>query len=134
MTAKSVRVLVTSGRTLGQGRAIEKGKTSQEYVDAVAVCELGTTAFEALGIEEGDVVVVRSENGKTVVKSKLNEDVQAGTAFMPCGPYFNALVGSYTQQTGLPEFKAVEATVSPAPNSKVLSIDEMARTSKRVTK
>jgi formylmethanofuran dehydrogenase subunit D len=38
MNSGSVKVLLTSGRTLSQGRAMEKGKITSDYEDAVAVC------------------------------------------------------------------------------------------------
>ena len=35
MSKGSIELVVTSGRTLSQGRTMEKGKVTQEYADAV---------------------------------------------------------------------------------------------------
>ena len=65
----SIKVIVTSGRTLGQGRAMEKGKLTEDYEKAVAVCELDSTAMEFLGIENGEIVVVKTEIGEINVNA-----------------------------------------------------------------
>ena len=126
MSKGSIELVVTSGRTLSQGRTMEKGKVTQEYADAVGICELDSTAMETLGVENGDVIIVRSDIGKTIVKSKLNKQLHPGIAFIPCGPWFNELIGSDTQQTGMPGYKTVKVTISAAPQEKVLSTDELA--------
>jgi formylmethanofuran dehydrogenase subunit D len=128
MSSGSVKVILTSGRTLGQGRAMEKGKITSDYENAVAICELDSTAMEALSIKDGDTVVVKTEIGKTTVKAKLNKDLHPGIAFIPCGPYFNLLLDSYTQHTGMPGFKSLAASISAAPGASILSVDELTKT------
>ena len=128
----SVKVLITSGRTLGQGRAMEKGKTTVDYYDAVAVCELDSTAMEALGVENGETVVITTEVGKINVKAKLNKELHEGMAFIPCGPYFNYLTDAYTQFTGMPGFKSIEATIDAAPGAKIPTIEEITQMMKEV--
>ncbi len=125
MSKESIKVIVTSGRTLGQGRAMEKGKITQDYVDAVGICELDQTAMQFLGLENGDIVLVQSKIGKTIVKSKLNKQLHNGIAFIPCGPWFNELIGSDTQQTGMPSYKSIEVIVSSAPEASVSGIEEL---------
>ena len=120
----SIDVTITSGRTLTQGRTMEKGKTRQDYEDAVAICELDETAMQTLGLEKDDVVLVQTDLGKTYVKSKLNKNLHPGLAFIPCGPYFNEIIGSDTNQSGMPNYKTVKATISAAKGSKVKPIAE----------
>jgi formylmethanofuran dehydrogenase subunit D len=127
MNSGSVKVLLTSGRTLSQGRAMEKGKITSDYEDAVAVCELDTTAMETLGIENGETVVVKSGIGEIAVKAKLNKDLHPGMAFIPCGPYFNYLLDSYTQHTGMPEFKSLTVTINAAQGTKISTVEELAK-------
>ncbi|TFG26161.1 tRNA CCA-pyrophosphorylase [Candidatus Thorarchaeota archaeon] len=127
MNSGSVYVLVTSGRTLSQGRAMEKGKMTSDYEDAVAVCELDATSMESLGIENGETVVVKSGIGEIAVKAKLNKNLHPGLAFIPCGPYFNYLLDSYTQHTGMPGFKSLAVTIDAAPEMKISTIEELAK-------
>lgn len=130
----TVKVLVTSGRTLTQGRAMEKGKITSDYENAVAVCELDTTAMESLGIENGETIVVKSGIGEIAVKAKLNKNLHPGIAFIPCGPYFNYLLDSYTQHTGMPGFKALTVSIDAAPGAKISSVEELAQMMKEGTK
>lgn len=123
----TVKVLVTSGRTLTQGRAMEKGKITQDYENAVAVCELDSTAMESLDIENGETIVVKSGIGEIAVKAKLNKMLHPGIAFIPCGPYFNYLLDSYTQHTGMPGFKALSVSIDAAPGAKIPSVEELAQ-------
>ena len=134
MSSESVKVRLVSGRTLGQGRAMEKGKITQEYEDAVAICELGPTTMEALGIENGDTIVVKAALGKINVKAKLSKNLQEGMAFIPLGPYFNYLLDAYTQFTGMPGYKSIEATIDAAPGAKIPTVEEMTQKMKEETK
>ncbi len=134
MSNGSVNVLLISGRTLGQGRAMEKGKLTPEYEKAVAVCELDTTAMEALGIKNGETVVIQTEYGKTTVIAKHDKLLSPGIAFIPCGPYFNLLLGSYTQHTGMPGFKSLSASIAAAPGASIMSVEELSKILKEVAK
>jgi formylmethanofuran dehydrogenase subunit D len=125
MTSKSVKVLLTSGRTLNQGRAMEKGKITSEYEEAVSACELDSTTMESLGVNDGDAIVVKTRLGKAVVRAKRSKDLHQGMAFIPCGPYFNLLIDSNTQYTGMPGFKSLEATITSAQGVKIKSIMEL---------
>ena len=129
-----MKILVTSGRTLTQGRAMEKGKLTSDYENAVAVCELDTTAMESLGIENGETITVKTEIGEVVVKAKLNKNLHPGIAFIPCGPYFNFLLDSYTQHTGMPGFKSLAVSIDAAPGAKIPSVEELAQMMKEGTK
>ncbi|MDH4214653.1 MAG: tRNA CCA-pyrophosphorylase [Candidatus Thorarchaeota archaeon] len=134
MSSGSVKVRLVSGRTLSQGRAMEKGKITQEYEDAVAICELGSKTMEALGIENGDIIVVKAALGKINVKAKLDKNLQEGMAFIPCGPYFNYLLDAYTQLTGMPGFKSLEATINAAPGAKIPTVKEITQMMKEGVK
>jgi formylmethanofuran dehydrogenase subunit D len=121
MTDVGVKILVTTGRTLAQGRAMELGKLSKEYQDAVAVCEVSSTVLEVLGIADGDSVRVESPLASVVVRAKLNRRAEPSVAFMPCGPYANMLTGSYTEESGMPEFKGIQCTIFAASSERILT-------------
>jgi formylmethanofuran dehydrogenase subunit D len=127
MSSGSVNVLLISGRTLGQGRAMEKGKLTSDYEKAVAICELDTTAMEALGIDDGETVVVQTEHGRTIVRAKHDKQLTPGIAFIPCGPYFNLLLDAYTQHTGMPGFKSLSASITAAPGASITSVEELSK-------
>jgi len=129
----TVKVLVTSGRTLTQGRAMEKGKITQDYENAVAVCELDSTAMKSLSIENGETIVVKSGSGEIAVKAKLNKMLHPGIAFIPCGPYFNYLLDSYTQHTGMPGFKSLTVSIDAAPGVKISTVEELTKMMKETT-
>jgi formylmethanofuran dehydrogenase subunit D len=134
MSSGSVYVLVTSGRTLSQGRTMEKGKITSDYEKAVAICELDATAMQTLGITDGEPVVVETQYGKTTVSAKYNKELQPGIAFIPCGPYFNLLLDSYTEHTGMPGFKSLKASIVAAPGANIPSVEELTKILKEASK
>jgi len=125
MSAVGVKAVVTSGRTLKQGRGMEIGKLSSEYFEEVSVCEMDQVTFDALGIEAGDSVRVETIHGSVIVTSRLDRRAEPGVVFIPCGPYANAITGSDTEGTGMPDYKSIEAQIFPAKGEKVLSVKEL---------
>ena len=125
MSKVGVKVLLTSGRTLVQGRAMEKGKLSDEYIDAVALCELGQVSLNVLGINDGDLILVETIHGSVVVRSKLTRSADPGIAFMPVGPYFNSVMGSETHESGMPRFKSINAQIFGAKDEEILSLTQL---------
>ncbi|MEM2727045.1 MAG: molybdopterin dinucleotide binding domain-containing protein [Archaeoglobaceae archaeon] len=102
-------VELISGRTLDQGATVEE-KLSEEYFKAVNYIELNEDDFKLLGLKEGDSVKVSTEFGEVVVFAKLGE-MPKGLAFIPMGPYANAVIDPATDGTGMPQFKGVKAKI-----------------------
>ena len=127
MNDEGLEVLLTSGRTLKQGRGMEIGKLSKDYFDAVSICEMDQSTLESLGIEEGDSVSVETAVGKVVVSSKLDRKAEPGVVFIPCGPYANAVTGPDTLESGMPAYKAVTARIYSAKGKDILSVEELLR-------
>ena len=125
MNDVGVEVVLTSGRTLKQGQTMELGKLNQEYFEAVAICEMDKSTLEALGLEEGDPVKVKTATGSVVVASKLDRRAEPGIAFMPCGPWANAVLDSDTIESGMPRFKDMDAKLIAAKGEKVPSAEEL---------
>jgi len=90
--------------------------------------------MESLDIENGETIVVKSGIGEIAVKAKLNKMLHPGIAFIPCGPYFNYILDSYTQHTGMPGFKALSVSIDAAPGAKIPSVKELAQMMKEGTK
>ncbi|TFF96242.1 tRNA CCA-pyrophosphorylase [Candidatus Thorarchaeota archaeon] len=120
-----VEVTLVTGRTLRQGRAMEKGKLTAEYAQAVGYCELSSSVLEVLEIDEGDAVSVESYHGSVVVIAKENAKMDPGMAFIPCGPYANVVIGSETAETGMPDFKGTRVKVFPAESQPMLDPKEL---------
>ncbi|MHA1742140.1 MAG: molybdopterin dinucleotide binding domain-containing protein [Candidatus Thorarchaeota archaeon] len=124
MARTGVEVLLISGRTLRQGRGLEVGKLSPDYFDAVSVCELDETAMSVLGVTDGDPVLVETIEGSVVLHARLGRGLEPGTAFVPAGPYANAVIPADTWESGMPDFKGVRAMVFSASGQKVPSVSE----------
>ncbi len=125
MSRTGVEAILTSGRTLKQGRAMELGKLGPEYHKEVAFCEMDKVTLDTLGLEEGDPVLIETPHGSVVVMSKLDRRAEPGIVFIPCGPYANAVIGSETEGTGMPDFKGVSAKLFAAKDQEVLSVEQL---------
>lgn len=125
MSRVGVDALLTSGRTLKQGRAMELGKLGPEYLKEVGICEMDKVTLEALGLDEGDPVRVETIHGNVVVTSKLDRRAEPGVVFIPCGPYANAITGADTESTGMPDYKNIAAQLFAAKGERILSVKEL---------
>ena len=105
-----MKIVLLSGRTTKQGVTAEIGKTSDDYLQNVAVIQLNQKVMENLGLTDGDAVEVKTKHGSAVVKCR-ESDIGENMGFMPYGPWANMLIGSDTQSTGMPDSKGVEAEV-----------------------
>ncbi len=110
-----------TGRTISQGVNLEN-KTSSDYMEATACCELNTKDIEILG--KPKYVKIRTEYGDVIVKSKENSGNPSGIAFIPMGPWANAVVDPDTKGCGMPGFKGIPAEIEPTEN-KVLLLREL---------
>ncbi|MDI9642050.1 MAG: molybdopterin dinucleotide binding domain-containing protein [Archaeoglobaceae archaeon] len=115
-------VELISGRTLDQGATVEE-KLSEEYFNAVNYIELSEEDFGQLAVKEGERVKVITEFGEVVVFAKRS-DLPKGLAFIPMGPYANAVIDPSTDGTGMPQFKGVKARVEKT-EEKVKTVKEL---------
>jgi formylmethanofuran dehydrogenase subunit B len=106
-------VTLITGRTLSQGRALEEGKFLEAYISACAVIELDPQDLARLGVKEGSNVKVKTLYGEVVVKALASSSPHPGVAFIPMGPWANAVVNPSTYGSGMPTLKGVEAKVEP---------------------
>ncbi len=125
MSRVGVEALLTSGRTLKQGRAMELGKLGPEYFKEVGFCEMDKVTLETLGLDEGDPVRIETIHGSVVLTSKLDRRAEPGVVFIPCGPYANFLTGSDTENTGMPNFKGVSAQLFAAKGENVPDVRQL---------
>jgi formylmethanofuran dehydrogenase subunit D len=110
-----MKVILISGRTINQGTAKENGKTSHQYYESVALCEIDPDDLKELGIIEGSNVRVSTEFGTVTVRAEASKRApHAKIIYMPYGPWVNLIVNPATQGTGMPSFKGIPAEVEPA--------------------
>ncbi|RXA16167.1 tRNA CCA-pyrophosphorylase [Methanosarcina sp. MSH10X1] len=105
-----IKANLISGRTADQGAHLE-AKTHKGYFDACAYCELSPADLERLGASEGSSLKVTTEFGDVVVFAKANEGNPDGLAFIPMGPWANAVLSPDTHGCGMPGFKGVPAEI-----------------------
>lgn len=118
-----MKIVLLSGRTTKQGVTAEIGKTSDDYLQNVALIQLNQNVMQELGLADGDSVEVTTESGSVVVKCQKS-DIEENMGFMPYGPWANLLVGSDTQSTGMPDSKGLEADIAKTDKS-VERVDEL---------
>jgi len=119
----TLNAILITGRTINQGATIEN-KTSPDYQEATALCELNTKDIGLLGIKPGSRISVKTDHGDVVVKLKENNGNPDGMAFIPMGPWANAVVDPDTKGCGMPGFKGIKARLEPT-DKKVLSMKDL---------
>jgi len=120
-------VILISGRTIEQGTNLEN-KLSEAYKNAVAVCELSEEDLKKLGLkgDGSERVRVRTAAGEVVVTAKKGAGYPEGIAFIPMGPWANAVVSGETKGAGMPFFKGIEAEIEKT-DEEVPSVHELMR-------
>jgi formylmethanofuran dehydrogenase subunit D len=130
-----MKVTLLSGRTIHQGTSKECGKTSQEYYESVAICEIDLNDMKTLGIKEGTNVKVSTETDSVVVKAvESKRTPHSKIVYMPYGPWVNTIINPATHGTGMPSFKGIPAQIEPAaPTEQVLTLRELLKQTFRKT-
>lgn len=119
--ANAITVNLISGRTIQQGVAIESGKEKPSYRTACGIIEMDNSDLKKLGAWKNTNVRVTSDYGSVVVKAvEATQGPHPGVAFIPMGPWANAVVSDNTYSTGMPTFKGTPVKVEIAINEPVL--------------
>ena len=118
----TLKVNLITGRTIDQGVTIEN-KTSSDYQNATAYCELNSNDAGKVG-KPGSNIKIRTAQGEVVVKLKENNGNPDGLAFIPMGPWANALVDPDTKGCGMPGFKGIPAQID-ATSEEILLMKEL---------
>jgi len=116
----ALRVTLITGRTIEQGTNLEN-KTSHNYMEAAACCELNAKNIQKLSSSR---VKVKTEFGEVVVKVKENNNNPDNIAFIPMGPWANAVVNPDTSGCGMPGFKGIEAEIE-ATNEEIPTMKQL---------
>ncbi|KAF5432606.1 formylmethanofuran dehydrogenase subunit D [Candidatus Methanophagaceae archaeon] len=100
---------------------------SEEYFEEVARCDLNKADMEKLGVGADESVKVRTSFGEVVVKAKEVAGTPEGIAFIPMGPWANALVSGDTHGAGMPSYKGIDAEIEKT-GDKILHVKELMQT------
>jgi formylmethanofuran dehydrogenase subunit D len=104
-----LEVTLITGRTIGQGETVEE-KLSDEYMRQAAICELGEDDMKKLGVKDGEAIKIITDGGEVCVFAK-SSNLSKGIAFIPLGPWANAVIPEGTDSTGMPGFKGLRARI-----------------------
>jgi formylmethanofuran dehydrogenase subunit D len=126
MLEETLKVTLLTGRTIEQGVGKEKGKSSQEYFDACAMCYMDADDMQKIGVKNNTNIKVTTPNGSVVLRAvKYPRAATPGLIYIPYGPWANAVCSDKTTSIGMPSFKGTPAEVEPAPDLQVLTIKEL---------
>lgn len=120
-----LKFTLITGTAMVQAQAKEHGKLAKKYKDVAAVCELDETDMARIGVKPGEHVRVKSRFGSVVVRAVKAREPTPGIAFIPTGPWANAVTSPQTQGTGIPSYKSLEVEIEPAPGEEVLDLPRL---------
>lgn len=121
-----MKVKIVTFRDIFQSEAQEVDRFSEDYRKMSAVVFLDKSDAAKAGIKDGSNVLVESDNGRVVVVARISDDSHPGLAFMPNSPWSNQLVPSETDDTRIPSYKSISATIN-ATDDKVPTVDDLLR-------
>jgi formylmethanofuran dehydrogenase subunit D len=109
MTQPETFILIP-GRTSRQGTTLNEGKFSPGYVEETSTLLMNPADMARLGLQNGDRVRLRSEQGQIEIRSQAAKDgeLPAGVLFLPYGDMSSRLMGGDTHGTGMPDSKGFD--------------------------
>ncbi len=121
-----LKVSLVTGRTIDQGRGKESGKLSKEYLESVMICQMDPNDMKFLGVKENTNVKIITDFGSVVLKAEKSARApHPKVVFVPYGPWASLIMNPKTHGTGMPSLKGIPAEIEPAPNEKVLSLQNL---------
>jgi len=121
-----LKVSLLTGRTIDQGKGKEMGKLSKEYLESVVICQIDPNDMTFLGVKENTNVKVTTDFGSVILKAvKSVRAPHPKVVFVPYGPWASLVMNPKTHGTGMPSLKGIPAEVEPAPDEKVLSLQNL---------
>jgi formylmethanofuran dehydrogenase subunit D len=121
-----LKVSLLTGRTIDQGKGKEMGKLSKEYLESVVICQIDPNDMKSLGVKGNTNVKVVTDFGSVVLKAvKSARAPHPKVIFIPYGPWASLIMNPKTHGTGMPSLKGIPAEIEPAPNEKVLSLQNL---------
>ena len=121
-----LNVLVLTGRTIDQGRGKEMGKLSDVYQKDVTQCQIDPEDMKALGLRRNANIKVTTNSGSVVLRAvKSLRGPHPNMIFISYGPWASMISDPETHGSGMPSLKGMKGVLEPAPNEKVLTMQEL---------
>ena len=111
-------MILTTGRTLNQGKYMLDGKSSEEYLKEISTCQLDQEDLFELNLKDEDTISIISNYGSAIARVKKSKYAQKGIAFMPLGIVANMLIRPETDATGMPTLKNIPIEISKTDQNK----------------
>lgn len=119
-------LILLTGRTIGQGVALEGGKMTKENVRAAAICAFDREDFKKLDCLVGTPVKIITDHGEVTVYSTISEEgPHPGIISIPMGPWANQVVNPDSQGCGTPTYKGMKASVEVTPKGRVFDAENL---------
>ncbi|MBN1329556.1 MAG: hypothetical protein JXA54_08795 [Candidatus Heimdallarchaeota archaeon] len=121
----SMKIILTSGRTIEQGVSLVGTKTAKLAKEATAICFLDPNDMDKLNLSENQNIEIQTSEGSIVVRAKLSKDApHEGIAFMPLGIYANWITPPGNAGIGVPKYKGIDAIISSTAKN-VLEVNDL---------
>lgn len=102
------------------------GKLSKVYLDDVIECRLDPQDMKTLKLRHNANVKVTTQFGSVVLKAVESPRApHPKMIFISYGPWASVISDPRTNGTGMPSLKGIPAEIEPAPDEKVLSMQEL---------
>jgi formylmethanofuran dehydrogenase subunit D len=119
-------VIVITGRTIDQGRGKEMGKLSDVYQKDVSQVQIDPEDMKALGLRRNENVKVTTAFGSVILRAvKSIRGPHPKMIFIAYGPWASMVSDPETHGSGMPSLKGMQGTIEPAPDQKVLTMQEL---------
>ena len=119
-------VIVITGRTIDQGRGKEMGKLSDVYQKDVSQVQIDPEDMKALGLRRNETVKVTTAFGSVILRAvKSIRGPHPKMIFIAYGPWASMVSDPETHGSGMPSLKGMQGTIEPAPDQKVLTMQEL---------
>lgn len=119
-------VLVLTGRTIDQGRGKEMGKLSDVYQKDTSQVQIDPVDMKALDLRHNATVKVTTDFGSVVLRAvKSIRGPHSKMIFIAYGPWASMVSDPETHGSGMPSLKGMKGTIEPAPDEKVLTMQEL---------
>jgi len=118
----TLRINLITGRTINQGVTIEI-RPLLIIQEATAYCELNSKDAGQIG-KPGSNIKVKTAHGEVVVKLKENNGNPDGLAFIPMGPWANAVSIRIPKGVECLRFKGIPSQIEST-NEKILLMKEL---------
>ena len=106
------RFILNAARSATQGKLINVGKESAEYIELTNAMTMAPADMKAVGLAEGQMALIRTEFGEAPFKCEAG-NVPEGMVWVAYGPPTCKLMGGDTDGTGMPTSKGWEVEVVP---------------------